>query len=461
LTPRRPPAPTPSTSSTTRSRSPPTRPGYAYVVWDRLNLPSDAENINAFHSFGFRGDTLFARTTNGGATWEPYRVLFAPQANMQTIGHQIVVLPDGTLVDSFTLLKGSGNQPAKAAQNSLAVIRSTDHGLTWSDPIIVGSMQPLAVTDPDTGAAVRTGEILADFAVDPGNGNLYLVWSDARFSNFRHNDIAFSMSTDGGLHWSVPIKVNQAPVNIPDGNQQAFVPSVAVAADHTVAVTYYDFRNNTPAAGVPTDYWLAHADSNLTSPNSWVSDEKRLTDASFDLEKGPATGSGDFLGDYEGLAAAGNSFYALFAQAGSGASDPSNIWFRDPPPETALGSDLPPAAGTTAEDTLLAGPAAPRPAVFSGQGDSAAWSLAGGLFGLSSEPPRRLSTPVGENRLSPTAKGIDAVAVDETVAASVWGETDGPGGLSGSTSEAEDLALDWLTDGWSADAAVPDGGSGD
>jgi hypothetical protein len=41
---------------------------------------------------------------------------------------------------------------------------------------------------------------------------------------------------------------------------------------------------------------------------------------------------GYFLGHYQGLAAAGNSFYALFAQAGTGSSDPSNIWFRDPPP---------------------------------------------------------------------------------------------------------------------------------
>jgi hypothetical protein len=255
--------------------------------------------------------------------------VFAPQANQQTIGHQIAVLPDGTLVDSFTLLNGSGNQPAKAAQNSLAIIRSTDKGVTWSAPIIGPSIQPLAVTDPDTGASVRTGEILADFAVDPNNGNLYLVWSDARFSNFKHNDIAFAMSSDGGLTWSTPIKINQAPTALADGNQQAFVPSVAVAANGTVAVTYYDFRNNTGAPGVPTDYWLVHAASAFTNPASWTRDEKRLTDTSFDLELAPSSG-GFFLGDYEGLAAGGNRFYALFTQTGSGADGKSNIWFRDP-----------------------------------------------------------------------------------------------------------------------------------
>lgn len=317
----------------------PTQPGYAYVAWDRLNQPSDNANFNSFHGFAFRGDALFARTTDGGATWQPYQVLFAPQANQQTIGHQVAVLPDGTLVDSFSLLNGSGNQPAKAGQNSLAVMRSTDHGATWSAPIIGPAIQPVEVTDPDTGAPVRAGETLADFAVDPNNGNLYLAWPDARFSNFKHNDIAFSMSTDGGQTWSNPIKVNQTPVTIPGDDQQSFVPSVAVSANGTVAVTYYDFRNNTAASGLMTDYWLVHADADFTNTASWTTDEKRLTDASFDIEVAPRTAQGYFLGDYQGLAAAGNSFYVLFAQAGTSTTNRSNIWFRDPPPTTEAAAD--------------------------------------------------------------------------------------------------------------------------
>ncbi len=60
------------------------------------------------------------------------------------------------------------------------------------------------------------------------------------------------------------------------------------------------------------------------------------------MENAAPTSRGYFLGDYQGLAAAGTSFYALFAQAGSGTSDPSNIWFRDPPPApgTTEGLDL-------------------------------------------------------------------------------------------------------------------------
>jgi hypothetical protein len=193
---------------------------------------------------------------------------------------------------------------------------------------------------------VRSGEPLLDVRVDRHNGNLYAVWDDGRFSGFTHDDIAFAMSTGGGRSWTTPIKVNQTPTNIPAGDQQAFTPSVAVAANGTVGVTYYDFRNNTPAPGLLTDYWIAHADNNFTDPASW-SQENRLTDASFDLELAPRTFRGFFVGDYEGLAATGNNFDALFSQAVS-TSDPASIFFRDPPPAAAG----PAAAKSSAEGGL-------------------------------------------------------------------------------------------------------------
>jgi hypothetical protein len=388
----------------------------AYVAWDRLNHPSDEQNFNAYHGFGFRGDALFAKTTDGGATWQT-QVTFAPLANMQTIGHQIVVLPGGTLVDSFSLLNGSGNQPAKAAQNHLAVMLSTDSGITWTAPIVGPTLQPLVATNPDTGADIRTGEILADVAVDPGNGNLYMVWADARFSNFQHNDIAFSMSTDGGLTWSDPIKINQTPTNLSDANQQAFTPSVAVAANGTVAVTYYDFRNNTSTdVGASTDYWLVHADLAFTNPSSWASDEKRLTDTSFNMTIAPNS-RGNFLGDYQGLSAAGNSFYALFAQAGTDASNNSNIWFRDPPPAevTALGaptaaalapSGMPSSAGTLAVDA----PAARAPSSAGMLAVGALAALGAGDIEAPEPKSRAAETTAAAGELPPLVESVAPVS---------------------------------------------------
>ncbi len=96
--------------------------------------------------------------------------------------------------------------------NTLALKRSLDRGMTWSpagDPIFVSSMQSsFDVSDPDTGAPLRSADSLFDVAVDPTNGTLYAVWQDARFSNFAHESLAFSMSEDGGFAWTEPVQID-------------------------------------------------------------------------------------------------------------------------------------------------------------------------------------------------------------------------------------------------------------
>ena len=68
-----------------------------------------------------------------------------------------------------------------------------------------------------------------------------MVWQDSRFSGGQRDGIAYSQSTDGGLTWSTPVGLNQAPA------VQAFVPTVHIRDDGTIGVTYYALRNNTTA----------------------------------------------------------------------------------------------------------------------------------------------------------------------------------------------------------------------
>jgi hypothetical protein len=290
----------------------PTNASDVYAVWDRSRFPSDNADFNALHSFAFRGDIWFSRTTDGGATWESARAIFAPMSNEATVGNQIVVLPNGTLVDIFDLEKGSGKNAPGFFE---AVIRSTDKGVTWSKPIIISKDMSVAVTDPDTGAPVRTGAGLPDIAVDRTTGTLYAAWADGRFSNSVHDDIALSRSTNGGLTWSAPVKVNQTT-----NNAAAFTPSVYVAANGTVGVTYYDFRNNTAAAGVPTDYWLVRCSSTSVDCTNSANWSESHVAGSFDIETAPVA-RGYFLGDYEGLTSVGsdfNTFLPFFVQTNTG-----------------------------------------------------------------------------------------------------------------------------------------------
>jgi hypothetical protein len=284
---------------------------YVYAVWDRLQKPGESESANSENAFSFRGDTMFARTTDGGQTWEPARTIYTRTKLTGTIGNQIAVLPNGTLVDIFDFLQGSGrNVPGFDIQ----VMRSSDHGSTWSGPIEVAPERAVRVSDPDTGHSVRAGGGLPDIAVDlnrasPGYGNLYAAWGDSFGSDKTkgkpHSTIVFTQSKDGGVTWSPLVRIDKS------GDGQAFTPSVDVASDGTVGVTYYDFRNNTAAAGLPTDQWFVHCHptSDCTNPANWAENHVY---GSFDIENAP-TATGYFLGDYEGLTSIGTNFASFFS----------------------------------------------------------------------------------------------------------------------------------------------------
>ncbi len=305
----------------------PTNASYVYAVWDRLVFPASerASVVASFRTSAFSGPAWFARSADAGVTWQAARPIWDPGQQDQTIGNQIVVLPNGTLVDIFTEFN---NENAKKHRGGFVrVLRSTDNGDTWSGPYDIARLGTIEITDPETGDPVRTGDIIPDIAVDPANGGLYAVWQDASFNNNQADAIAFSQSLDGGLTWSNPIKVNATPTGIPIGNQQAFTPSVDVSANGTVAVTSYDFRHNTDATPLLTDYFIVHCHPTATgcaTVGSW-GNEARLTDQSFDMRQAPDAG-GFFTGDYQGLANAGNDFTAFWSQPHNG--DPSSTFFR-------------------------------------------------------------------------------------------------------------------------------------
>src|SRR5207237_6887584 len=275
------------------------------AVWDRSRFPSDRAGVTAqMNAASVRGDIIFTRTTDGGQTWETPRDILGLNQNEFTLGNQIALLPHGTLVHIFEDSNGSGRQPSPN-QFHESVIRSTDKGVTWSKVIDISTDGSIAVRDPDTGAFVRSGAGLPDIAVDPVNGTLYAVWSDGRFSGFAHDDVALSRSTNGGLTWSNPTKVNASPSGV-----AAFTPSVDVAPDGTVAVTYYDFRNNTPSTStLPTDAFAVFSQNGGVTFGS----EVRLTTTSFDLDLAPRAGA-PFLGDCVGLSHPGTTCVPFYTQ---------------------------------------------------------------------------------------------------------------------------------------------------
>jgi hypothetical protein len=316
---------------------------------DRPSVTADPGNSNLVYAvwnngaFGGTSTVQFTRTTDGGQTWEPDRASYTAPAGNVAWNAKVEPLPDGTLVCLFTEEVLTGYAKKVPQYNyAFSVMRSTDKGQTWSAPTKVLAQIPRSdpnpqdqvwwagVTDADNGKGISMIGAFHSTAVDPRNGNLYAVWTDARFSGGQSDSIAFSRSTDGGVTWSDPIQVNRTPTNLPALDRQAWYPTVAVAADGTIGVSYYDLRFNDASRGCLTDYWLVQSPSkSSTDPASWTN-ETRLTDTSFDIEQSVSWSLGGanayWLGDYQGLAAVGNGFGAVWAQPFAGS--PDHILFR-------------------------------------------------------------------------------------------------------------------------------------
>ena len=275
----------------------PVDPGRIYAVWDRVTgISHPTMPVGT-------GPVRFARTVAG--SWEAARTIFDPGIDAQTIGNQIAVLPDGTLVDVFcriTMLS------AAAPVAELAVIRSTDQGATWSAPIIAAPMRASGIAKDSV--PVRTGDIIPELAVDRATGALRVVWEDGFGGAL--DGIAMVSSLDGGQTWSAPVQINL------DHAHAAFDPMIAIAGG-AIAVSYYDTRDDDPGQpGLQVAAWLA------SSPDGAAWTEARQTDA-FAI---PQLGDAYFLGDYQGLAASGDAIIPFFAVGTGDPDDPTDIYVR-------------------------------------------------------------------------------------------------------------------------------------
>jgi hypothetical protein len=179
---------------------------------------------------------------------------------------------------------------------------------------VINALDTVGVHDPNNlnpyknapPAPSRTGDIIPEPAINPVTGQLYVVWQDARFNSFANDEVVISTSSDHGVTWSTPERVNAHT------GQPAYDPSIYVNAAGQVAVTYYQWAT-TVTGNEPTNLFIRHSTSAGSSTAGPTFDGPTLIDGPFNNLAAPVS-RGYFLGDYEGLVANASGFIPFYVK---------------------------------------------------------------------------------------------------------------------------------------------------
>jgi hypothetical protein len=264
--------------------------GNVYLVWDRLSSGTNASK-----------PAYLALSKDAGVSWTT-GVLYDPMAGGEAFNNEIAILPNGAVLDFFTLLTPTG------IAGTLQFVTLTINGTSWSvsSPTTVATLQPNGTSNPiPMGTPIRDSPLMAQIAVDPATGYIAAVWQQA-FGSTTFDGIALSVSKNGGTTWSTPTQVNGSKT------VGAFSPTVRYLPGSVLAITYYDLRDYVAGSSVlSTSAWLSESNDGGTT---WH--ELRLQ-SPFDLNKAPQAdlgfGTALFLGDNQGLALVGSNPLPLYA----------------------------------------------------------------------------------------------------------------------------------------------------
>ena len=138
---------------------------------------------------GGAADIGYAISNDGGTTWQSG--VLPGLTTFECSGGNSAVSDTAVIYDAAHGAWLIASLPISTARIQVAVNRSTDGGVSWSNPVVVA-------TGPDLDKDWITCD---NTATSPFYGNCYAEWDD----NGNGNLIYMSTSSDGGLTWSGPV----------------------------------------------------------------------------------------------------------------------------------------------------------------------------------------------------------------------------------------------------------------
>ena len=225
---------------------------------------------------------LFARSTDQGLTWSEPKRLSKQAGNCSD--------SDSTVEGAVPAIGPEGQvYVAWAGPSGIMFDRSSYRGNTWLFNDIFVSDVPGGWDFSIPGISRCNGMPVTccDISNGPHRGTIYVNWSDQR-NGETDTDIWLSRSTDGGGSWCAPIRVN----NDPAGKQQFFTWMTVDQSTGYLWFVFYDRRNY---MDISTDVYIA------------LSRDGGETFSNFKISESPFIPSSFvFFGDYTNISAHNN-----------------------------------------------------------------------------------------------------------------------------------------------------------
>jgi hypothetical protein len=193
------------------------------------------------------------RSTNGGTTWSAPLVIDEVCGNAALVqGSQVAVGPAGEVYVAWE------RYVPNFVTRSIQIKKSVNNGVTFGSAVKVDDVTCIGGCFT-VRAGFRAFLDLQSLAVDrsgtPSNGHLYVAWHDGRnllqpdllsdIGFYGFGDVLVSRSTNGGMTWSAPVRVNRNVEPLPSGEgSDQFMPGIAVDKDGDLGICWYDRRRD-------------------------------------------------------------------------------------------------------------------------------------------------------------------------------------------------------------------------
>ena len=198
--------------------------------------PADNEPPDQVYKgiFGEADPMLIARSTDQGSTWtvsELSRPVYTAAGSHTGMGWTPEGGRDGTFVLAYSATPGD---TSSASRSDIVVRRSTDKGVTWSDPVAVNDDAPKD----------QYSNFYPQLGVAP-NGRIDVIWQDNRGVTDYVAEVRYTYSTDGGQSWASNMAVTDKPVNYLGGisiNSDIYQPPGVASTNAFAAIAWADPR---------------------------------------------------------------------------------------------------------------------------------------------------------------------------------------------------------------------------